>query len=93
MISEQKSNFQTVMTLLNHHLLSRAPVSQESQRQEKVKEMFVPHGPWRWYVAYLGGHVGKPRQGAGRESAAGPGVHVFIRACGQAECFVGLGRV
>lgn len=88
MISEQKSNFQTVVTSLNQHLLSRVPGVRLSQRQQESEiEKSISHMSLKWYRALLEGHVGKSRQRAGRESTAGPRAHVFIIRVGGWSAF------
>lgn len=66
MISEQKSNFQSVVTLLNQHSLSSALFNKIFQRKVKGR---------------CSGLTGVVRQGAGGESKAGAGAHVIIRVC------------
>ena len=44
MISEQKSKFQSVVTLLNEHLLSRALLNKILQRKVKVRSSLLGAG-------------------------------------------------
>ena len=80
----------SVMILLNQYLLSRAlgpdgelPLSDKTARKIETNK-FITHKPWRRYTACLRYHMGRSRQGSGRE--AGPGACAFIRVCGR-KCF------
>lgn len=84
----------SVMILLNQYLLSRAlgpdgelPLSDKTARTIETNK-FITHKPWRRYTACLRYHMGRSRQGSGRE--AGPGACAFIRVCGWSALVLGV---
>lgn len=88
MISEQKSNFQTVVTLVNHHLLSRAPLSHEAEARESEREVCSSRVLEVVY-GIPGGPRGKAKEGC-RRREQDLGCMSFLEPVGGVLCGAGV---